>query len=88
MTKVSRSASGGFEKLGTGKRGRLVVLKNNIPAAVMLSIRAFEALLDELGDLRVVTVARERLCTFDGAKALTHKQMMRRFGTEKAEKRK
>ena len=80
VTKVSRSAKEVFERLRSGKQDRLVVLKNNAPAAVMLSIRAFEDPMDELDDLRVAAVARERLRTFDPSKGLTHKKMMKRFG--------
>ena len=86
VTKVSRSAKEVFEKLRTGKQDRLVVLKNNAPAAVMLSIRAFEDLMDQLDDLRVAAVARERLRTFDPSKGITHRKMMKRFGTSRKQR--
>ncbi len=80
VTKVSRSAKEIFEKLRRGDQDRLVVLKNNAPAAVLLSVPAFEALMDELADLRMEAVARRRLRSYDPAKALTHREMMKRFG--------
>ena len=79
MTKVSREARDIFEKLRKGHRDRFVVLKNNAPAAVMLSVRAFEALLDEMDDLRMESVARRRLRSLSGAKTISHRAMMRRF---------
>lgn len=84
VTKVSRSAREIFEKLRRGEQNRLLVLKNNAPAAVLLSVEAFEALMDELDDLRVSAVARDRLGTLNRVKTLTHKEMMKRFGASRA----
>ena len=84
VTQVSRSARQIFETLRTGEQDRLVVLKNNAPAAVMLSVEAFEALMDELEDLRIEAVARRRLRTLDPAKTLTHREMMKRFARPRA----
>ena len=61
VTQVSREARAIFEKLRRGRQHRFVVLKNNVPAAVMLSVKSFEALLDELEDLRLESLARRRL---------------------------
>ena len=80
VTKVSREARDIFEKLRKGQRDRFVVLKNNSPAAVMLSVRAFEALLDEMDDLRMESVARRRLRSLGRVKTISHHAMMRRFG--------
>ena len=85
VTTVSRSAKKIFEKLLSGEQDRLVVLKNNMPAAVMLSVPAFEALMDELEDLRIDAVARRRLRSYGPARALPHREMMKRFGRRRAE---
>ena len=79
VTEVSRSAKAIFDKLAKGKQDRYVVMKNNVPAAVMLPVRVYETIMDELEDLRIETVARERIQTFDPAKAITHEEMMKRF---------
>jgi antitoxin StbD len=79
VTEVSRSAKTIFDKLAKGKQDRYVVMKNNVPAAVMLPVRVYETIMDELEDLRIEAVARERIRTFDPAKAITHKEMMQRF---------
>ena len=79
MTRVSRDARVIFERLLKGKQDRFLVLKNNAPAAVMLSVKTFEALLDELEDLRLESVARKRLRSLGGVKTLSHRAMMRRF---------
>ena len=79
VTKVSRSAKQIFEMLRRGEQDRFVVLRNNAPAAVMLSVEAFEALMEELEDLRMEAVARRRLRALDSAKTLSHREMMKRF---------
>lgn len=83
VTQVSRSAKRMLERLANGE-DRLVVLKNNSPAAVLLSVPAFESLMDELDDLRVMAVAKERLQTFRRNKALAHSEMMKRYGRRRA----
>jgi antitoxin StbD len=80
VTRVSRSAKEILEKLASGQQDRLVVMKNNAPAAVMLSVEAFETLMDELEDLRIDAVARRRLRSLDRRKTIPHSEMMRRFG--------
>lgn len=84
ITRVSRSAKEILEKLVRGDQDRFVILKNNAPAAVLLSVPAFEALMDELDDLRVEAVARGRRRTLRRGRRLTHKEMMRRFGVSRA----
>ncbi len=84
ITQVSRSAKEILEKLTRGGQDRFVVLKNNAPAAVLLSVPAFEALMDELDDLRVEATARARRRTLRRGRTLSHKQMMRRFGRSRA----
>lgn len=79
VTEVSRSAKAIFDKLVKGKQDRYVVMRNNVPAAVMLPIDAYEAIMDELEDLRIEAVARERIRTFDPTKAVSHEEMMTRF---------
>ena len=81
VTQVSRSAKAIFRKLATGEQSRLVVLKNNAPAAVMLSVPAFESLMEELDNLRMEAVARCRLRTLNPKKTLSHREMLKRFGS-------
>jgi len=79
VTEVSRSAKTIFDKLAKGEQDRYIVMKNNAPAAVMLPVDSYEAIMDELEDLRIEAVARDRIQTFDPAKATTHEEMMMRF---------
>jgi antitoxin StbD len=45
----------------------------------MMPVAAYEALIDEIEDLRIEAVARERLQGFDRKKAIPHAEMMKRF---------
>ena len=81
VTQVSREACAIFEKLRKGQRDRFVVLQNNTPAAVMLAVRALEAMLDEMDDLRMESVARRRLRSLGHVETARHQAMMHRFAT-------
>jgi antitoxin StbD len=48
-----------------GQSEKYVVMRNNQPAAVLLSVEKFEAMIEELEDLRIEALARERLAEFD-----------------------
>ncbi len=79
VTDVQRNAKDIFSKLSSGDMDKFVVLRNNTLAAVMLSAARYESLLDELEDLRIEAIARDRLTSFDPAKAITHEEMLARF---------
>lgn len=47
---------------------------------MLMNIETYEYLLDELEDLRIESVARARLQTFDKEKAISHEEMLKMFG--------
>lgn len=79
ITDMIRSTKEIINQLTSGKQDHYVILKNNSPAAVLLNIQSYEALLDELEDLRVETVARKRLQNFDKTKSISHEDMLKKF---------
>jgi len=79
VTEVSRSAKTIFDRLSSGRQDKYVVMRNNAPAAVMVPVGVYEALMDELDDLRVEMIARDRLTSFDKSKAVSHEEMLKRF---------
>lgn len=79
VTEVSRSAKTIFDRLSSGEQKKYVVMRNNAPAAVMMPVSVYEALMDELDDLQVELLARDRLQSFDRAKAISHEEMLQRF---------
>jgi len=82
VTEVSRSAKTIFDRLSSGKQEKYVVMRNNAPAAVMMPVSVYESMMDELNDLHIQLTARDRLCSFDSSKAISHDEMLRRFANE------
>ena len=79
-TTLSKKTSATLESLEKGEHEKLIILKNNAPKAVLLSIDAYEALQEELEDLRLTALAIARLHTFESGEAIGHDEMMARFG--------
>ncbi len=52
-----------LDRISDGKQDHFVVMRDNRPAAVMMAAERYEALIEELEDLRVEAVARARLST-------------------------
>ncbi len=71
VTDIARSTKKYFDKLISGEQDRYVVMRNNAPAAVLLPVADYEALLDEIEDLRIERMAIERLANQADDSALT-----------------
>jgi antitoxin StbD len=82
VTEVSRSAKTIFDRLCSGKQEKYVVMRNNAPAAVMMPVAVYEAMMDELDDLHIQLTARERLQSYDRSRAISHEDMLKRFADE------
>ena len=79
ITNMIRSTKNIIDTLASGKQDHYVILKNNSPAAVLINIQSYEALLDELEDLRIEIVARKRLQDFDKSTSISHEDMVKKF---------
>lgn len=82
VTEVSRSAKTIFDRLCSGKQEKYVVMRNNVPAAVMMPVAVYEAMMDELDDLHIQLTARDRLQSYDRSRAISHENMLKRFADE------
>lgn len=78
-TNLSKHTSSTLDAFERGDAEKLIVLKNNAPKAVLLSIEAFEAMQEEIEDLRLASMAFIRQQSFDPRKAMSHQQMMEKF---------
>jgi len=78
-TNLSKKTSATLDAFDRGEMEKMIVLKNNAPKAVLLSMEAFQAMQEELEDLRMASLALIRQETFDPEKALSHKQIMEKF---------
>lgn len=79
-TTLSKKTSATLEALEKGEAEKLIILKNNAPKAVLLSIDAYEAMEEELEDLRLTALAIARMQSFDPDETISHDEMMERFG--------
>ncbi len=52
-----------LDRISTGADDHLVVMRDNRPTAVMMGAERYEALMDEMADLRIEAVARSRIST-------------------------
>jgi antitoxin StbD len=52
-----------LDRISLGVDDHLVVMRDNRPTAVMMGTERYEAMMDELADLRVEAVARARMTT-------------------------
>jgi len=79
-TALSKKTAATLDALEKGEAEKLIILKNNTPKAVLLSIEAYEAIEEEMEDLRLTALALARLETFKSKEALSHEYMMDKFG--------
>jgi antitoxin StbD len=78
-TALSKKTSATLEALEKGEAERLIILKNNAPKAILLSMESYEAMLEEIEDLRLTALALARLDSFDAKKALSHEYIQEKF---------
>ena len=79
-TALSKKTSATLDALERGDTEKLIILKNNTPKAVLLSMESYEAMEQELEDLRLAALAQARLDSFDEKKALSHDFIKEKFG--------
>ena len=79
-TTLSKKTSATLEALEKGESEKLLILKNNAPKAILMSIEAYEAMKEEMEDLRLAALAIARMQSFSLKEALSHKQLMDKFG--------
>lgn len=79
-TVLSKKTAHTLDSLSNGEREKFIILKNNTPKAILMSVEAFEALEEELEDLRLTSLALARIQTFNIDDSIPHKKMMEKFG--------
>ena len=78
-TAMARNFGANLKSVTSGEQSHLVVFKGNEPAAVLIGIEAFQAMQDELEDLRAEMLASERLSSLDDSKLMSLEDMEARF---------
>jgi len=79
-TALSKKTAATLDALENGETEKLIILKNNAPKAVLMSVEAYEAMEEEIEDLRLTALALARLETYKPQEALSHAYMMEKFG--------
>jgi antitoxin StbD len=79
-TALSKKTSATLDALENGEAERLIILKNNAPKAILLSIESYEAMQEEMEDLRLTALALARLESFEEKKALFNEYIQEKFG--------
>lgn len=69
-----------LDRIASQEQDRYVVMRDNRPTAVMMSTAHYEALMDELDDLRIEAVARERFSSIEQVNLISHADMLKRIG--------
>ena len=78
-TAMVRNFSSKLKEVTSGEMAHFVIFKDNEPAAVLIGVEAFQAMQDELEDLRAERLAMERLATLDETNTLSLEDMEARF---------
>jgi len=79
-TAPSKKTSATLDALEKGETEKLIILKNNAPKAILLSMESYEALQEEMEDLRLTALAIARLESFKDKKALSNEYIQEKFG--------
>ncbi|PAU79442.1 type II toxin-antitoxin system Phd/YefM family antitoxin [Halomonas salipaludis] len=79
-TAMARNFSARLKEVSSRSTERLVVFKDNQPAAVLMNVQAYQDLVDELEDLRIEAISRDRLVSYQADQAISHDDMRSLFG--------
>lgn len=78
-TAMVRNFGARLKEVTSGAVTHLVIIKDNEPAAVLVGVEAYQALQDELEDLRAEIRAFELLTTLDQGNRVSLEDMEARF---------
>ncbi|EJX7572339.1 MULTISPECIES: hypothetical protein [Vibrio] len=80
LTDLTRRGSGIFERVAKAESDRLVVLRKAEPIAVVLNIASFEAMLNEMEELRTEVIALQRMSSGSLTDTISHSDLQHRLG--------
>lgn len=78
-TAMVRNFGARLKEVTSGEVPHLVIFKDNEPAAVLMSVDAYQTLQDELEDLRADRLAIDRLSTLNEKNTVSLEEMEARF---------
>ena len=78
-THLAKHTAATLNSLESGEIDKLIILKNNSPKAILMSLESYETMEEEIEDLRLSALALSRLQTFDPSETISHKEMMEKY---------
>jgi len=78
-TKLAKHTAATLSLIENGEMDTFIILKNNTPKAILMSVEAYEAMEEEIEDLRLTTLALSRLQKFDPGEIISHEEMMKKY---------
>ncbi|MCS2611020.1 hypothetical protein [Halomonas dongshanensis] len=81
-TTMARTFSARLKEVSSRASDKLVVFKDNQPAAVLMNVQAYQDLIDELENLRIEAISRDRLGSYQPDQAISHDDMRSLFSQD------
>lgn len=78
-TTMAREFGARLKQVTSADATHLVIFKDNEPAAVLMGVQAYQAILDELADLRAERLTTERLPSLNEEHTVSLEEMEARF---------
>ncbi|MDY0220364.1 MAG: type II toxin-antitoxin system prevent-host-death family antitoxin [Desulfobacterium sp.] len=78
-TNLAKNTAATLSSIAAGDIDKLIILKNNAPKAILMSIESYEAMEEEIEDLRLTALALSRIQNFDPGESISHKEMMKKY---------
>ncbi|TGC22849.1 type II toxin-antitoxin system Phd/YefM family antitoxin [Pseudomonas citronellolis] len=79
LTQLKRTLDARLREVAAQKHEKLVVVRGRTPMAVILDVESYQALLDELYDLRLENLTHDRLAGFEPGRAIRHEDLVESF---------
>jgi len=78
-TQLSKNTAATLKSIENGENDKLIILKNNSPKAILMSFESYEAMEEEIEDLRLTALALSRIQNFNPEETISHKDMMDKY---------
>jgi len=78
-TELSKKTGSVLTELAEHMHRKFVIMRNNRPNAVLLSMDEYEHLLEQVEDAKLWQLAEDRMAGYDRESAISHEDMQRRF---------
>ncbi|MBI9088122.1 MAG: type II toxin-antitoxin system Phd/YefM family antitoxin [Desulfobacterium sp.] len=78
-TNLAKNTAATLSSIEAGDTDKIIILKNNTPKAILISIDAYEAMEEEIEDLRLTALALSRMQNFDPSESISHEEMMKKY---------